>query len=71
MDELRAQWGVVYPFEMPHQETLYIMKQMDELRAQWGVVYPFEKLGNTGIEKIEVLSGEVEDTIPQESNLQA
>lgn len=30
-------------WEMPHEETLRIMKQMDELRAQWGVVYPFEK----------------------------
>lgn len=28
--------------EMPHEETLRIMRQMDELRAQWGVRYPFE-----------------------------
>lgn len=28
--------------EMPHQETLEIMKQMDALRAEWGVIYPFE-----------------------------
>ncbi|MBE6822062.1 MAG: GNAT family N-acetyltransferase [Ruminococcaceae bacterium] len=28
--------------EMPHQETLRIMKIMDDLRADWGVRYPFE-----------------------------
>ncbi len=48
---------------MPHQETLFIMKQMDELRAQWGVAYPFETT--------EILTGEVEDTIPQNTDLQA
>lgn len=53
-------------WEMPHDETLRIMKQMDELRAQWGVVYPFEKEA----EKIELLSGEVEDTLPEETDLE-
>ena len=28
--------------EMPHSETLHIMRVMDELRAQWGMVYPFD-----------------------------
>lgn len=28
--------------EMPHKETLEIMRQMDELRKTWGVRYPFE-----------------------------
>lgn len=28
--------------EMPHSETIRVMKMMDELRAQWGIVYPFE-----------------------------
>ncbi|MBO7334446.1 MAG: Gfo/Idh/MocA family oxidoreductase [Lachnospiraceae bacterium] len=28
--------------EMPHKETIRIMKQMDELRAMWGIKYPFE-----------------------------
>ena len=28
--------------EMPHQETLEIMRQMDALRKEWGVAYPFE-----------------------------
>lgn len=28
--------------EMPHSQTLEIMRQMDYLRQQWGVVYPFE-----------------------------
>ena len=29
--------------EMPHKETLEIMKQMDALRKQWGLQYPEEK----------------------------
>lgn len=29
--------------EMPHSETIRVMKMMDELRKQWGIVYPFEK----------------------------
>ena len=28
--------------EMPHSETLRMMRIMDDLRAQWGEVYPFE-----------------------------
>ena len=28
--------------EMPHEETLRIMKQMDEIRAKFGIVYPCE-----------------------------
>lgn len=28
--------------EMPHAQTLLIMRVMDELRAQWGMVYPFD-----------------------------
>lgn len=28
--------------DMPHAETLRIMRQMDALRAQWGMKYPFE-----------------------------
>ena len=28
--------------EMPHAETLAIMKQADEIRRQFGIVYPFE-----------------------------
>lgn len=29
--------------DMPHEETIRMMKLMDELRNQWGIVYPFEK----------------------------
>ncbi len=29
-------------FEMPHSETLEIMRQMDEIRKQWRLVYPCE-----------------------------
>lgn len=28
--------------EMPHQQTLTMMRQMDALRASWGMVYPFD-----------------------------
>ena len=28
--------------EMPHSETLTIMRQMDEIRKQYGIVFPFE-----------------------------
>lgn len=28
--------------EMPHAETLELMRQMDAIRAQFGIVYPFE-----------------------------
>ncbi len=31
--------------EMPHEETLFIMRLMDALRHNWGVWYPFEKQG--------------------------
>lgn len=29
--------------EMPHSETITIMRQMDEIRKQYGIVFPFEK----------------------------
>lgn len=29
--------------QMPHSESLRMMKIMDELRKQWGIIYPFEK----------------------------
>ena len=29
--------------EMPHSETLEIMRQMDEARKQFGIVFPFER----------------------------
>lgn len=28
--------------EMPHSESIEIMRQMDELRKTWGVIYPFD-----------------------------
>ena len=30
--------------QMPHSETLRVMKIMDELRKEWGIVYPFEEV---------------------------
>lgn len=29
--------------EMPHEETLWVMRLMDSIRKEWGMVYPFEK----------------------------
>ena len=29
--------------EMPHSETITIMRQMDAIREQYGIVFPFEK----------------------------
>lgn len=29
--------------EMPHEETLRMLRWMDELRRQWGIVYPMER----------------------------
>ena len=34
--------GLLEPREMPHAETLYIMKLMDGLRAKWDVRYPMD-----------------------------
>lgn len=53
-------------WEMPHDEILRIMKQMDGLRAGWGVVYPFEKEDA----EPEILTGEVEDTMPEDTDIQ-
>ncbi|MCM1055564.1 MAG: Gfo/Idh/MocA family oxidoreductase [Bacteroides sp.] len=35
--------GKIQPDEMPHSETVKMMRIMDGLRSRWGVVYPFEK----------------------------
>ncbi|MDE6622432.1 MAG: Gfo/Idh/MocA family oxidoreductase [Lachnospiraceae bacterium] len=58
-------------WEMPHDETIRIMKQMDALRAQWGVVYPFESEDANPEEKVELLTGEVEDTVLEDTEIQA
>ena len=34
--------GLLEPREMPHQETLFIMRLMDDLRRKWGVRYPYD-----------------------------
>lgn len=43
--------------EMPHSETIRVMKVMDALRKEWGIVYPFEKK--------DVEETEVKDTVLQ------
>ena len=39
--------------EMPHAETLRVMKIMDSIRKEWGIVYPFEKPEPTTSDKEE------------------
>ncbi len=34
--------GLLEPREMPHEETLFIMRLMDDLRLKWGVRYPYD-----------------------------
>ena len=34
--------GMLECDEMPHEETIRVMKMMDSLRNEWGVRYPFE-----------------------------
>ena len=34
--------GLKEPLEMPHEETLFIMRMMDDLRQRWGVHYPMD-----------------------------
>ena len=41
MEAIKA--GKIECDDMPHEETIRIMRQMDELRKQWGVVYPWDK----------------------------
>lgn len=34
--------GLLQTLDMPHDETLRVMRQMDALRKEWGVCFPFE-----------------------------
>lgn len=34
--------GKLFCEEMPHEESIILMKQMDAFRAKWGIKYPFE-----------------------------
>ena len=43
LSAIRAvQEGRIECEEIPHEETLEVMRLMDALRAEWGVWYPFE-----------------------------
>lgn len=46
--------GELECIQMPHSESIRMMKIMDEIRKQWGIVYPFEK------------TKEAQITVPQE-----
>ena len=37
------QEGKIECEEMPHEETLWVMRLMDRIRKDWGMIYPFEK----------------------------
>ena len=37
------QEGKIECEEMPHEETLWVMRLMDRIRNDWGMIYPFEK----------------------------
>lgn len=39
--------------EMPHSESLRVMKILDSLRKEWGIVYPFEKTEAVSMEETE------------------
>lgn len=39
--------------EMPHGETLRVMKILDSIRREWGIVYPFEKPEPEAVEESE------------------
>lgn len=41
MEAIRA--GKIECPDMPHEETIRIMRQMDELRKEWGVRYPWDR----------------------------
>ena len=34
--------GEIECLQMPHEETIRIMKLMDNLRYEWGIKFPFE-----------------------------
>ena len=35
--------GTIECAEMPHKETLAVMRLLDKLRKEWGVAYPADK----------------------------
>ena len=37
------QTDALEPVEMPHAQTIELMRQMDALRAEWGMKFPYEK----------------------------
>lgn len=52
--------------EMPHSETIRMMKMMDDIRAGWGIVYPFEKEEEVEETVISEEALEVTDTVEAE-----
>lgn len=38
--------------EMPHSETIRVMRIMDGLRKEWGIIYPFEKEADIEAENV-------------------
>lgn len=52
--------------QMPHSETIRMMKIMDSLRKQWGIVYPFEQEETAALQEPEPAVETVEAR-PQEN----
>lgn len=56
--------GQLECWEMPHAETVRIMRMMDDLRKAWGIVYPFEVETKIECEPIEEPEAAVIEDIP-------
>ncbi len=56
--------------EMPHSETIRVMKLLDSLRKEWGIIYPFEDPGVLAISETshrEPVRNEGDETTVEES----
>lgn len=61
--------GALECWEMPHAETIRIMKMMDSLRKEWGVVYPFEEKQKKVEAAIQISQETVADYEKQQDSL--
>lgn len=56
--------GQLECWEMPHAETVRIMRMMDDLRKAWGIVYPFETEKRAACEAVNKPETPVIEEIP-------
>lgn len=60
--------GSLECWEMPHTETLRIMRMMDDLRNAWGIQYPFEKVTEVSVvPEQDALDVEMDSCLPADS----